>query len=266
MYLRTVLSRPSKNSAARHKYFQLAHNEWDAEAGYARAKVLYNFGREDRLDREAIARVITALSGLLPADEALDASAAGTRLGSLYADRDEAADSQERVDPLSEAVAQWEGRYGEDVAILAVASAAISRVAQMLSAEADRLLKPLGLTSARYEVLQLLAFSHSHRLRLGKISQRLMLHPASITATVTRLEADGLVERVPDPSDGRTTLAQLTPAGETLAASATDALLAGGFGLLSRLRRGQLLNVIWLMQSIRDAAGDSGDSLPGDSR
>jgi len=35
------------------RYLQLAHNEWDAEAQRSRTRVLYNFGREDELDKDA---------------------------------------------------------------------------------------------------------------------------------------------------------------------------------------------------------------------
>ena len=35
------------------RYLQLAHNEWDAQAGISRTKVLHSFGREDELDRDA---------------------------------------------------------------------------------------------------------------------------------------------------------------------------------------------------------------------
>jgi hypothetical protein len=33
---------------------QLAHNHWNCETKVTKAAALYNFGREDQLDREAI--------------------------------------------------------------------------------------------------------------------------------------------------------------------------------------------------------------------
>jgi hypothetical protein len=53
------------------RYLQLAHNEWDADTGVSRTKVLYSFGREDTLDTEAIRRLITALTRLLDPAQAL---------------------------------------------------------------------------------------------------------------------------------------------------------------------------------------------------
>ena len=73
MYLRTSARRRKDGSVVR--YLQLAHNEWDAAAGQAKAKVLYNFGREDELDRAAIARLIASLARALEPGEALTAAA-----------------------------------------------------------------------------------------------------------------------------------------------------------------------------------------------
>ena len=77
MYLRTTSKRRKDGSVVR--YLQLAHNEWDAAAGQAKAKVLYSFGREDELDRAAIARLISSLARALEPGEALAAAAAELR-------------------------------------------------------------------------------------------------------------------------------------------------------------------------------------------
>lgn len=59
------------------RYLQLAHNEWDPVAGRSRTKVLHSFGREDELDREAVRRLVAALSRLLDPAEALTATTPG---------------------------------------------------------------------------------------------------------------------------------------------------------------------------------------------
>src|SRR3990172_7918252 len=74
MYLRTTSKGRKDGSIVR--YLQLAHNEWDAKARQAKARVLYNFGREDELDREAIARLIASLARALEPGEVLAATAA----------------------------------------------------------------------------------------------------------------------------------------------------------------------------------------------
>ena len=52
-------------------YLQLAHNEWDPVSKQSRVRVLYSFGREDRLDRAAIVRLIGSLQRALEPEQAL---------------------------------------------------------------------------------------------------------------------------------------------------------------------------------------------------
>jgi hypothetical protein len=59
------------------RYLQLAHNEWDAQAGVSRTKILHSFGREDEIDREGVKRLVAALSRLLDPAGALAATSAG---------------------------------------------------------------------------------------------------------------------------------------------------------------------------------------------
>ncbi len=66
-YVKTS-SRTTRSGVVR--YLQLAHNEWDASWLRSRTRVLYNFGREDELDRDAIQRLVTALSRLLEPGDA----------------------------------------------------------------------------------------------------------------------------------------------------------------------------------------------------
>jgi len=68
-----VKSSTRRTAGGQVRYLQLAHNEWDPAAGVSRTKVLYSFGREDRLDRAAVRRLVGALSRLLTAGEALSA-------------------------------------------------------------------------------------------------------------------------------------------------------------------------------------------------
>ena len=73
MYLRTTTRRNKDGSEV--SYLQLAHNEWDSAAGHSVVRVVHNFGRADRIDREAIARLVASLSRLLTPGEALEATA-----------------------------------------------------------------------------------------------------------------------------------------------------------------------------------------------
>jgi DNA-binding MarR family transcriptional regulator len=127
-------------------------------------------------------------------------------------------------DPIAEAERQWSAHGWSDEAAGMALVTSIMRLQQIFLARADAVLRPLGLTFARYEVLMLLSFSRQGALPLGKIGERLQVNAASVTNAVDRLEADGLVSRRSNPDDGRGTLACLTPAGRRRATAATDAM------------------------------------------
>src|SRR5580692_7665621 len=129
-------------------------------------------------------------------------------------------------DPIAEAERQWALHGWSDQAPGMAVVTSIMRLQQIFLSRADAVLRPLGLTFARYEVLMLLSFSRQGVLPLGKIGERLQVNAASVTNAVDRLEADGLVARVPNPADGRGTLAQLTDDGRRLVGEATDAMNA----------------------------------------
>lgn len=156
-------------------------------------------------------------------------------------------------DPIDEAARQWDQRWGSVKAMHAVTS--IMRVQQLLISQLDGLLKPFGLSFARYEALVLLTFSSRGSLPLGKMGERLQVHPTSITSIIHRLVADGLVERQPHPEDGRAVLAVITPQGRSLVEAATQALVDSDFGLGS-LDESSLTAVSELLRPVRRAAGD----------
>lgn len=132
-------------------------------------------------------------------------------------------------DPIERAHDNWTRRWGASPAMAAVTS--IMRAQQILIGQLDATLKPHALTFARYEALVLLTFSASGSLPLGKIGERLMVHPTSVTNSIDRLERQGFVRRLPNPSDGRGTLAEITDPGRRVVEDATGDLLAMDFGL-----------------------------------
>src|ERR1700704_4620745 len=99
----------------------------------------------------------------------------------------------------------------------------VMRVQQLLLSRIEDTLKPYGLTFAAYEALQLLAFTRSGSLPMGKMGERLMVHPASVTNAISRLEQRRLVERHPSADDRRGVLASITPGGRALGRRGTTA-------------------------------------------
>ena len=90
---------------------------------------------------------------------------------------------------------------------------------------------------------------------VGLVGDRLQVHPTSVTNTIDRLEADGLVTRQPHPNDRRTTLAKLTSRGRRRVKEAARALAKVDFGLDGMPRR-DLNKVDEALTPLRRSAGD----------
>jgi DNA-binding MarR family transcriptional regulator len=159
-------------------------------------------------------------------------------------------------DPIARAAETWQNRFGDAKAMAAVTT--IMRVQQILLAELDGLLRPHGLTFARYEALVLLSFSRDGALPMSLIGQRLMVHPTSVTNIIDRLERQQLVIRRPNPRDGRGTLAEITTAGREIMQRATADLMSAEFGM-SGYRAEELDDLFGMLRGLRVAAGDFKD-------
>lgn len=156
-------------------------------------------------------------------------------------------------DPIDEAARQWGDHWDRVPAMHAVTS--LMRAHQLVIGRLDAILKPHGLTFARYEALVLLVFSSRGSLPLGKMGERLQVHPTSVTSIVNRLESAGLVVRTPHPEDGRAVLAEITDEGRELVEVATKDLVESDFAL-EALGDEQLQELSGLLTPIRKAAGD----------
>jgi DNA-binding MarR family transcriptional regulator len=156
-------------------------------------------------------------------------------------------------DPIDEAARQWGLRWKAVEQMHAVTS--LMRVQQLVLAELDELLRPHGLSFARYEALVLLTFSRAGSLPLGKMGERLQVHPTSVTSIVDRLEAAGHVVRRRHPDDGRAVLAEITDAGRAVVEAATHDLVTAQFALAD-VPVEDLRELSALLRPVRKAAGD----------
>src|ERR1700759_3808502 len=157
-------------------------------------------------------------------------------------------------DPIAEAQRQWSARWPAQADRMA-AIPWVMRVQQLLLSRIEDTLKTYGLTFAAYEALRLLAFSRRGSLPMGKMGERLMVHPASVTNAISRLEQRGLVERRLSPTDRRVVLATITATGQSLVGEATMALNQASFGV-PRLSPEQAADITTPPRQIRAAADD----------
>src|SRR3546814_5068125 len=75
----------------------------------------------------------------------------------------------------------------------------VMRAEQIFLNRATAILRPLGLTFARYQVLGMLRWTGP--MTLGAVGHRLWITPATVTSAVDRLEKAELSRRVAHPTD-----------------------------------------------------------------
>jgi DNA-binding MarR family transcriptional regulator len=83
---------------------------------------------------------------------------------------------------------------------------------RMVESRLDNALASQGLSIAKLGVLRTLAQA-GEPLPLGQIAGRLACVRSNITQLIDRMEAEGLVRRIPDPEDRRSIRATLTEEG-----------------------------------------------------
>jgi DNA-binding MarR family transcriptional regulator len=98
-----------------------------------------------------------------------------------------------------------------------------ARLMQQLGHELDDAGK---VALSTYDVLVQLA-ENGGRLRLRDLVDRVVLSQPGLSRKVARLEQEGLVQRLPDPSDGRGVLVRLTRGGRAALRSAAVVHIAG---------------------------------------
>ncbi|GIF23604.1 DNA-binding MarR family transcriptional regulator [Actinoplanes tereljensis] len=135
-----------------------------------------------------------------------------------------------RPDPIAEARRLWSEHGWEHAADGMAAITSLMRAQRIALARVEAVLKPHAITFARYELLMLLYFSRRGSLPMALISERLQVHPTSVTNAVDRLQAAGLVQRLMHPEDRRATIIELLPPGRKLAEAATADLNSQVFG------------------------------------
>ena len=89
--------------------------------------------------------------------------------------------------------------------------------ANMLHKTGTRAIEEEGLTTQQWAVLGALSRPQAQAgMKLGELARYLMVSRQNLAGVVGRLERDGRVESAPDPSDGRSRLVRMTPAGRNV--------------------------------------------------
>jgi DNA-binding MarR family transcriptional regulator len=162
------------------------------------------------------------------------------------------------ADPIREAHRQWVVHGWEDAADGMALVTSVVRAHQLLLERIDAVLRPLGLSFARYEVLRLLGFTRTGALPMTKLGSLLQVHPTSVTSAVARLEKQGYVARTRGEADRRIVLASITDEGRAIVEKATGGLNDVVFAHPD-IPADQVRALTALLTGLRAAAGDPVD-------
>ena len=120
----------------------------------------------------------------------------------------------DRIDRL---LSEWQAERPElDAGAMAVVGRLLS-IGRLLEARANAALKPLGLHYTDLDVLATLRRGgRPYRRTPTQLRDSVLITSGAMTACLDRLEHNGLIARVADPGDRRSSAAELTPAGRKL--------------------------------------------------
>jgi DNA-binding MarR family transcriptional regulator len=124
----------------------------------------------------------------------------------------------------------------------------ISRLAQLLQIELERVFAEHGVNGGEFDVIAALRRSGSpYQLTPTELSRSLMVTSGGMTKRLKALADRGLIKRVPDPTDARVSVVALTPEGKNLAEEilphhvTNETRLLAGLGAKKRAELADLL-------------------------
>src|SRR3984957_20756443 len=160
----------------------------------------------------------------------------------------------ERQDPVEWSREQWIA-HDQPAPDQFTAMVAILRTHQAMTASIDATLRTHELTRTGYLLMTTLQLSRDRPRPRAQLSRHLMVHPTTVTLALDQLEKRKLVKRNPHPTDRRTILAVLTPAGRDTLDKATKALADNDFGLtgVDKELSGRVVEVLG---EVRERIGD----------
>ena len=154
-------------------------------------------------------------------------------------------------DAVDQILAQWhKERPDLDVSPMGTIGRT-TRLASHLKKAIGKTFVKFGLNPGEFDVLATLRRAgHPYQLSPTELFKSMMVSSGTMTHRIDRLEKAELVLRVPDPSDRRGTLIQLTDKGFSLIEAAVEAHVANEHRILSALEKSELEDLSQLLRKL----------------
>ncbi|HUP17010.1 MAG TPA: MarR family transcriptional regulator [Acidimicrobiia bacterium] len=167
-----------------------------------------------------------------------------------------AMNEQSTTDRLDHILERWRtSRPDVDFSSLEVGTRVL-RAAHYLHARLDRIAAAYGL-SHRGDLETLTELDLVGPLTPTELAEDLLLTSGGMTVRLNRLQAAGLVERRPNPRDGRGVLIHLTPAGRDIAEDALASLLQAQSEIVGLLEPSERSDLTRLLRTLLTGLGDA---------
>jgi DNA-binding MarR family transcriptional regulator len=143
-------------------------------------------------------------------------------------------------DPVDKILSQWQRERSDlDVSPMGIIGR-IGRLSKHLDRSIQETVSDFGLNGGEFDVLAtLLRSGQPYQLSPTELFNTLMISSGTITHRIDRLEQADLVKRIPDLSDRRGMLVQLTDRGFNTIEQAVEAHVANGHRLIAALEEGE---------------------------
>ena len=120
----------------------------------------------------------------------------------------------------------------------------------------ERRLKALGVTPAGWSAMAAVAATE-RQLSQRELARQLGVDGATLVATIDRLAAGGLVERMPSPHDRRVKLVVLTGQGRELAARVREEAAALRHAIIARIDAGRIAQASEVLEALQQVLEDA---------
>jgi DNA-binding MarR family transcriptional regulator len=159
------------------------------------------------------------------------------------------------MDHVDHILDQWAAERPDlDVSPMAVIGR-LARAATRVDARLDATFARHGIDGGIFDVLATLTRQgHPYRITPVQLADEAMITSSAVAQRLNRLVALGLVRRLPNPEDRRSTLVELTPAGADLVARVLPDHLATEEELLGGLTADERATLAALLARVADPA------------